>query len=571
MNVHTPLIALLFAVALAPGCKSDSEWRRETDEQTYELVRTRRERLGLGNGDFTIEPNENALRARLLAGTARLEEPLTLVRCLEIAAENSREYQRQKELLYLSALDLTLERWRFAIQKGGTLNALVEGNADAAQTASGSGDFSLSKVLGTGATVVGSLGLNVARSLVGSDGWHPSSDLSLSVTQPLLAGFGERIVKEPLTQAERNLVYQVRAFERFRHTFAFDVASRFYRLLQLEDTVKNQENNVANLEQLSLRNKALAEAGRLSDIELGQAAQNELRSRNDLLTQRQRLDESRDSFKLFMGLPIDTALPLDAGAMAALEADKDARIDYDEDVATRFALANRLDHQTALDRVDDSERKVDVAADNLRAVLSVDADVNLQSTPGKPFEYNAHDRTWSVGATLALPFERLPQRNNYREAIIAHEASLRSSVESEDQIRSDLRSDLRSASNRRDSFTIQQNAVALAERRIESTRLKLDAGRADTRDLLEAQDSLLQAQNAVTNALIEYTLARLNLFLDMELLQFDSSGIRVEPERLEASKLGASERPAGAPEEALPGARARENEPGASPAQERRG
>ncbi len=541
--------ALILVLVTVAGCRSAEAWRDDADRQTYALVQSRRDKLSLDTGAFTIEPEQGSLRDKLIAGETHFEQPLTLVDCLRIAAENSRDYQRQKEALYLSALDLTLERWRFAIQKGGTLNALVEGQGDEAQTASGGANFTLAKLLGTGATILGNLGLNVTRSLIGSDGWHPTSNLGLAVTQPLMAGFGERIVMEPLTQAERNLVYQVRTFERFRRTFAFDVATRFYRILQTHDVVKNQENDVAHLTDLSERNKALAEAGRLSVIELGQARQNELRSQNDLLTAQQRLDQSLDQFKLFLGLPPQSAMPLDQGAMAEIAAEKDARIDFPEDVVTNFALHHRLDHMTALDRVDDSDRKTYVAADALRAFLSVNANAFIQSQDGKPLKYDFRDLSWAVGGTFTLPFERLPQRNTYREAIINEAAVVRARDLSADQISSDLRDDLRLAAARRDSYSIQENAVELAEQRIDSTKLNMEAGRADTRDLLDAQAALLQAQNALTSALIDYTLARLNLFLDMELLTFDQSGIHVQPDRLEHPDEGPipGERPEGKP------------------------
>jgi outer membrane protein TolC len=377
----------------------------------------------------------------------------------------------------------------------------------------------------------------VTRSLLSSDDWNPTSDISLSITQPLMAGFGERIVKEPLTQAERNLVYQVRAFERFRRQFAFDVASRFYRVLLVVDEVGNQERNVASVEDLSKRNDALSEAGRISIIEVGQAKQNELRSRNQLLTQQQRLDEALDQFKLFLGLPTQAPLPLDNAALKELEAHKDARIDYDEEVVAQYALRHRLDHMTALDRVDDAERRVYVTGDTLRAILDVNAAAFLPSREGQPAKYDFRDATWLVGVSYSFPWERLPQRNAYREAIINHEAAIRAGEQSEDQIRADLRAELRDASARRDSYSIQQYAVDLALQRIESTTLQLDAGLADTRDLLEAQDSLLLAQNALSGALIDYTLARLNLFLDMELLEFDATGIRLAPERLETAPI----------------------------------
>jgi outer membrane protein TolC len=534
----------VLALAAAPACRSAESWRDEADRQAYSLVQSRRDKLELDTGAFTIEKQPGSLRERLLAGESAIEEPLTLVECLMIAAENSREYQRQKEQLYLAALDLTLERWRFAIQTGGTLNGLLEGQGDEATQATGDANFTLGKLLGTGASIIGSLGLNVTRSLLSSDDWNPTSDISLAITQPLMAGFGERIVKEPLTQAERNLVYQVRAFERFRREFAFDVASRYYRILQVADEVVNQERNVASIEDLSKRNDALSEAGRLSIIEVGQAKQNELRSQNTLLAQQQRFDEALDQFKLFLGLPTQSELPLDSGEMKSLVIDPDAGSGIDEEKVTQYALKYRLEHMTALDRVDDAERRVYVTGDTLRAILDVNAAAFLPSREGQPAKYDFRDATWLVGVDYSFPWERLPQRNAYREAIINHEAAIRAAELSEDQIRADLRADVRDAAARRDSFAIQQNAVELALQRIEFTTLQLDAGLADTRDMLEAQDSLLLAQNALSAALIEYTLARLNLFLDMELLEFDASGIRVSPERLET---------AGVEGEAVPG------------------
>jgi hypothetical protein len=132
--------------------------------------------------------------------------------------------------------------------------------------------FSLAKMLGTGA--------NDARQprsepraqpdFLGRLASHERPRLAIS--QPLLAGFGERIVKEPLTQAERDLVYQCARSSASGAPSRSTSRAAYYRLLQLEDSVHNQENNVANLETLSEQNTALAEAGRLSAIELGPGA-----------------------------------------------------------------------------------------------------------------------------------------------------------------------------------------------------------------------------------------------------------------------------------------------------------
>jgi outer membrane protein TolC len=67
--------------------------------------------------------------------------------------------------------------------------------------------------------------------------------------------------------------------------------------------------------------------------------------------------------------------------------------------------------------------------------------------------------------------------------------------------------------------------VRLAESRVESTNLFLELGRAETRDLLEAQDDLVSAQNALTGALVDYRVAELELQRDMGVLQVNEQGI----------------------------------------------
>jgi outer membrane protein TolC len=72
-----------------------------------------------------------------------------------------------------------------------------------------------------------------------------------------------------------------------------------------------------------------------------------------------------------------------------------------------------------------------------------------------------------------------------------------------------------------ESYRIQQNSVELAQDRVDSTTMLLEAGRASTRDMLEARESLIQAQNSLYQALVEYKVARLELARDMGTLSLD--------------------------------------------------
>ena len=126
---------------------------------------------------------------------------------------------------------------------------------------------------------------------------------------------------------------------------------------------------------------------------------------------------------------------------------------------------------------------------------------------------------------MDLALERTFERNVYRGSLIGFEQSVRDVQELEDQIKLAVRTDLSELLESRESFRIQAEAVKLAARRVASTNLFLEAGRAEIRDLLEAQEALVSAQDALTAAFVNYRVGELNLQRDLGVLQVDEQGI----------------------------------------------
>jgi outer membrane protein TolC len=283
---------------------------------------------------------------------------------------------------------------------------------------------------------------------------------------------------------------------------------------------------------LRRRNEELAAAGRRADIQVDPASQDELRSRDQLIREEQRYERLLDDFKRFLGPPLDVALECDEAELERLQQALEVTIDMSPQELARVALAGRLDYLTTVDRVEDAERAVHVAADDLRAGLDLAVTGNQLSEEGKPLDPNWDASFVSARLELDLPIDRLPERNAFRAAEVRLQVARRDAVEAADVIRADLRELLRQTVATRAAYDIQQNAVTLAERRVESARLRLDAGRADTRDILEAQEDLVAARNAATAALIELRLAQLALFRDVEVLRVDPGGFSVYREAL---------------------------------------
>jgi len=200
--------------------------------------------------------------------------------------------------------------------------------------------------------------------------------------------------------------------------------------------------------------------------------------------------------------------------------------DYDLDAAIETALVQRLDLANSADTVEDMERKVVVAADNLGVELNLVGSAGVNSTPQTKFErLQFHNGTYSLGLEADLPLDRKAERNAYREALIVLEQRRREYRNDVSGVELDVRQAYRELQVAAERYETQKNSLELAETRVESTTFLLQAGRVDTRDLLDSQDALLSAQNDVTSALVDYAVAKLSFFRDIGVLQVRPDGM----------------------------------------------
>lgn len=509
------------------------------------------------------------LGVRLANGTAEGVVRLSLEEALAVAALNSREYQGAKERVFLTALDLDLARddFRLTAEGGSNAGATADLGTEPEETVGveSGASLGLSRRFKNGVEMAGAIGVDLARLFTLSEGSSLSLFGDASISIPLLRGSGEFIVTEPLTQAERDAVYSIWEFERFKRSFAVRVATSYLNVLSNIDQVNNQEQNYRSLIAAARQLRRLADFGRRPEIEVDQAVQDELQARAGWISAQQNYESALDDFLEVLGLPPDARVELerreldrlgkavrevldipDASETLAARAAKPAvsadspieleepsrenggPLELEEERAVGIALTNRLDLRTELGRVWDAQRAVIVSADRLRAELTLLGTASFgerRTLAGADLDDSTSLRpdiaNYDALLTLDLPFERTAERNAYRASLVDLEQSVRGVQSLEDVIKSEIREQLRTLLESREGLQIQATAVALAERRVESTRIFLDEGRAATRDLLEAQEALLSAQNALTGALVDYRVAELELQRDMGVLSVD--------------------------------------------------
>jgi outer membrane protein TolC len=262
-----------------------------------------------------------------------------------------------------------------------------------------------------------------------------------------------------------------------------------------------------------------------------QAVQSYYRATDRSIRAVSQFETQLDRFKLTLGLPPTIRLQLDRSELDRLRAMGVTPVELEEDQALRLALTRRLDLRNTVDQVEDSRRRIVVAEDALRMGLDFSAGVDVPTEPDKPLKFDWDNVQWNAGIALDLGLERLPERNAYRTALISLQAQVRRLEEHEDQIKQSVRQSLRRMKESLEAFKIQVNARLVAERRVESAQMALEAGlaSAQTRDILEAQDSLITAQNSETSALVDHVITKLELFRDLEALTLGPAGLLYDP------------------------------------------
>lgn len=295
------------------------------------------------------------------AGLSKDSRPYILnpAQAITLALINNRPYQFQLENIYLASLAVTLQRFAFQPQVYAGMSPLTAvagtgvpnpnyGNSFLYRTKEAPGgqasNLNLGAVAGfgklfmTGARVLGGFANQVVFNFAGKNARQPTvqSALPLSIALPLLRGGGRAVTLELLTQAERNLLYNIRQFARFRQEFipyvllasqpvdnpgTADPTIGYLTVLQQVQAVEIDRRNVAKFERVL---EVFAELARgagsdITQLQVDQVDQSLQGARQQLATDINQYRNLLDQYKIQLGLPPDTPLVLDRGLTARFQ------------------------------------------------------------------------------------------------------------------------------------------------------------------------------------------------------------------------------------------------------------
>ncbi len=549
---------MLWLALVLAGCTTNY-YRKSADRETYRAIKEKTPRVRNMDPNFTIEQtNAVALEGLTIVTNAqdflgadgereRDAHVVNLESALALAVAHSRSYQSRKEQLYLSALSLTLARHQFAPIFSGNANVnysveteqavtvgidaitgqpkiIVSDNLVEQHRVGGSGSLNTSWLIRDVGRITTAFTADFLRFVTGDRSLTTSSQVSATFLRPLLRDAGFKLQIETLTQAERQLLYDLRNFAQFRKDFSVQIATAYYGVLGGRDAVRNSFLNLQSSRKNAERTRALAQEGRVTQADLGRLEQQELSAESTWINAIRSYKQALDNFKIQLGLTVDAHIVLDDRELEALQIHHP---DLSVDDSLQVALAARLDYLNSKDQLDDAVRQVDLAANFLKPRVDVTATVAVNSNPNENNRFPLPDvdrYRWNAGLNFDPGLDRKAERNGYRSALISRNRAARAIDQQEDEIKLQVRDSWRTLDQAKRNYEISEIGVKLAERRVEEQDLLAELGRAKALDQVDAQNSLIDSKNQRTQALVTHTIARLQFWNNMGILYIKDNG-----------------------------------------------
>lgn len=557
LRKHSSTLMMVLLACGIGGCTS-GHYSKSADRETLGILRQKSSKVpnsGRGLLDITPPPpatleelEKNMKTVDFLGERAHIEKGAKVVEladALRYGVSRNREYQGQKETLYVQALNLTLSRHQFApiFTAAGTgtqdrnqvetgVNQFI---TDTTETYTGSIGFSMLSRIGT--RIAADLSSDFIRFVTGGLRETTESKLAVTLTQPLLRGAGYLAVSEVLTQDERSTLYAVRDFTQYRKSFTVDLTSQYFQTLQARDKTKNAYLAYQASKQTVEREKGMQEANKRTLPSLLQLEQAMLQYQVRWLTAIQSYEQQLDDLKIQLAIPVQTPVMLDDEELKRLAlADPPGTLDE----ALQMAMTTRLDLWNSRDSLEDANRQVRVAKQELLPTLNALVGYEVTGDPksvGPNLDYKR--RKVSIGADVDLHLDKKAERNILRAAEVNQQAARRALDLAEENVRRQIRADWRNLTLARQQYDLAVQDLELSERRleVESDFFKEDKT-TSARDLIDAQQKLINARDAVTATLITHTIARLTLWKDMGILYITKDGGWVDVLKNESPKGG---------------------------------
>lgn len=408
-------------------------------------------------------------------------------------------------------------------------------------TTSRQANFTLSEGFASGA--IASLSFNNSNQFLnsGRPDLNPltTGNLSLTVSQPLLAGFGFAINRRGIHQAENSLRVQDYVFKQQVMTTVASIIGLYWDLVSFNEQVKVAEQALATSQKLYEDNKKQVEVGTLAQIAIVQAEAEVASREQDLTVAQTNVLQQETIIKNFLsknGVASPSVadahiVPLDKIRVPQVEP-----IEPIQDVIAK-ALANRPELPQSRLNIENTKLSILGDKSNMLPTLSAFSTVtnNGQAGPinslpplgsavrnidpffvggygnflGQVFSRNFPD--YRVGVQLNIPIRNRAAEADYVRDTLGLRQSQLELQKQINQIRVDAQNAVINLQQARVRYNAALKSRVLEEQTLDAEQKKFGLGASTIYNVIQIQRDLLTAQGNEVTAESNYVKARANL------------------------------------------------------------
>lgn len=429
---------------------------------------------------------------------------VTLEKAIQLALEKNFDIQISKnseeeasadvkasQADYLPTLSLNL---RDSFNKQALSSDVFE-NTEQPTTATENSSIELRQRLDTGGTLTIASTINRRETNSSKTTINPAfnTDLSLRITQPLLAGFGTDVAR---TQRKLSKI----ALERSRLDFQATVirivrqAEVFYHELSFAKEQHSLREKALELaKNLFEENKKKEETGIATSLDVLQAEVGVANATDRLLKASQTLQDAKDRIVSLIGYEdLDTEFDVES-----LEFETPAAPNFDE--TFERALENHPRILIAMKRIQQREVQLRRAKRNRLpdvnlngTVAHTSLDDTLKSSLDKLPDGDSYN--WNLGLSVSLPWGLQQKRSDYLKAELQLDSEATREQRERQLIARDTRIFIREVDTIIASLAIKELSTKLSEEEFNLEKKKFDAGLSTGRRVLEAQQRKEEAK-----------------------------------------------------------------------------
>jgi outer membrane protein len=332
-----------------------------------------------------------------------------------------------------------------------------------------------------------------------------NADTTLTLSQPLLRGFGSAVTRRSLTSAELRRDAATRQQTLTEQEVALEVASAYYRVVAQEAIVDVARKSLDRARRLRDASEAKLDAGLVSQLDVLRSQQLVSQAEIQLFDAQSATEDARDRLMFAMGRP-----PGEQFVVPAVIPRSTDRIEPDE--AVGMAVANRLDLKSLVASATDAEQQVRYARNQLLPQM----DVNFVFTRRETADSFAHSFgvdgfRFATFFNISTPVDRTPQLVDYQNALIDRDRRKRDTLTLQRRIADEVKRALRERDRLERTLIAADMSVEIGRREVEVAQERYERGLSNNLDVVTAESNLLTAESRRIATLADSALARLSL------------------------------------------------------------